>query len=60
MNPLKGNTRMTKKDVTFSKLVQDIDKKWGHTYEDPPEEPDHVWELLITLPLNDKANKQEE
>ena len=51
---------MTKKDLTFSKLVQDLDKKWSHTYEDPPEEVAPVWELLITLPLNDKANKQEE
>jgi hypothetical protein len=31
---------MTKKlkDATFSKLVQDIDKKWGHTYESVKEE----------------------
>jgi len=28
-------------DATFSKLVADIDAKWGHTYEDPviEEEP---------------------
>jgi hypothetical protein len=32
---------MTKnKDATFASLVQKIDEKWGHTYEDvPPETP---------------------
>lgn len=31
---------MSKKleEATFSKLVQDIDKKWGHTYESVKEE----------------------
>jgi hypothetical protein len=25
------------KDVTFANLVQQLDEKWGHTYEDPKE-----------------------
>ena len=58
-------------ELTFSKLVEDIDKKWGHTYEDVEEE-DHILDaavvagwatgdvyrnliILDELPLNDKA-----
>jgi hypothetical protein len=58
---------MTKKleEATFSKLVRDIDEKWGHTYEDFEE--DGIYEaatkagwdpkLLVIeeVPLNDKA-----
>ncbi len=64
---------MTKKlqDATFSKLVQDIDKKWGHTYIDVKEEDLTLeaaekagWNkedfhsnflTIDELPLNDKA-----
>jgi hypothetical protein len=64
---------MTKKlqDATFSKLVQDIDKKWGHTYIDVKEEDLALeaaekagWNkndftsnffTVDELPLNDKA-----
>jgi len=52
---------MDKKDLSFSKLVRDLDKRWSHTYEDPPQEEEApVWELLLTLPLNDKAGNKED
>jgi hypothetical protein len=66
---------MTKKlqDNTFSKLVEAIDKKWSHTYEDI-EDKDLLFEIddlfniddwdpklifVEELPLNDKTEEKE-
>ena len=54
MNTLKKSN--IGKDNSFSKLVRDIDKKWGHTYEEVKE---NDWDLdnfmkMIT-PLNDNT-----
>jgi hypothetical protein len=40
-----------KKDLTFSSLVRAIDEKHGHTYEDPPPEPEED-ERQLELPLD--------
>jgi hypothetical protein len=41
---LKGKTKF----FTFSQLVAAIDKKWGHTYEDPkPEEGTILVETVV-------------
>lgn len=31
-----------KKDLSFESLVKAINEKWGHTYEDPPQEEEIV------------------
>lgn len=40
---------MKEKDLSFSKLVEDINKKWGHTYLEPTidEEEPHEHEITI-------------
>lgn len=49
------------KNNSFSELVQQLDKKWGHTYlnnvlEEPEEE--QVDERQLKLPLSDKAERK--
>jgi hypothetical protein len=34
------NLAKKEKDVTFANLVEKIDEKWGHTYEDYTEDED--------------------
>jgi len=52
------------KMTSFSDLVAEIDKKWGHTYEDVKEEEEDLpklkglsfeYVIIDELPLNDKA-----
>jgi len=53
---------MKKKDLSFSNLIRALDRKWGHTYEDPEPEPEgtELWKQLIQLPLNHKAEIKED
>ena len=49
------------KDNSFSNLVQQLDKKWGHTYLDKVlEEPEEaqVDEKQLKLPLSSKAERK--
>jgi len=58
-----GNIGMKKLKMTsFSDLVDEINKKWGHTYEDVKEEDESIlkgikfdYVIIDELPLNDKA-----
>ena len=50
------------KMTSFSDLVDEINKKWGHTYEDVKEEDESIlkeikfdYVVIDELPLNDKA-----
>jgi hypothetical protein len=40
---------MTQKDLSFSKLVKDINKKWGHTYLDPVVSEEELDEQEVTI-----------
>lgn len=58
---LGGGMTMKKQDLSFAKLVSDINKKWGHTYEEFNEEKQGEIDLKEYLGLNNysKAVKED-
>jgi hypothetical protein len=40
---------MKNKDLSFASLVEDINKKWGHTYVAPVVKKEEVYEEEITI-----------